>query len=140
MRQVCRILALAVLLTAPAAASAGELVLRFPGLQPRGQLVVAVFASEADWKARARPIRQAIRPVEGGPAEVRFDGLPAGAYAVMAYHDRNANGRLDTLPVGLPTEPYGFSADARGAFGPPAWSRAKLDLGVKPAVETLRLR
>ena len=40
-----------------------------------------------------------------------FDDLAPARYAVAVYHDVNGNGRLDTVPPGLPTEPYGFSND-----------------------------
>lgn len=98
--------------------------LRFNGLSAGGKVVVALFAEEARWRSRRGALRSAEAAVANGAAEAVFEGLPPGRYAVMAYHDRNANGRLDTLPIGLPTEPYGFSNDARGMFGPPSWSAA----------------
>ena len=51
--------------------------------------------------------------------------LPYGEYALKAYHDLNDNGELDRSPVGLPTEPYGFSNDARARFGPPRYAEAR---------------
>lgn len=115
-------------LAAVVAASDTSLVLHFDDLAPRGQVQVALFAGEAEWNGRARALRSATVQVSGQGAEVRFEALPPGTYGVMAYHDRNANGRLDTLPIGLPTEPYGFSNNARGTFGPPAWRAASFSL------------
>ena len=51
-----------------------------------------------------------------------------GTYAIKAYHDRNGNGRLDTGAFGAPVEPYGFSNDARGTFGPPPFTAATFTL------------
>ncbi len=48
--------------------------------------------------------------------------LPKGKYAVSAFHDANGNKKLDKNMMGLPTEKYGFSNDARGTFGPPSLS------------------
>ena len=45
--------------------------------------------------------------------------VPPGSYAVIAFHDINSNEKLDTNMLGIPTEPYGFSNDARGTFGEP---------------------
>ena len=45
--------------------------------------------------------------------------LPNGNYAVVAYHDINQNEDLDTNIVGIPSEPYGFSNNARGLMGEP---------------------
>lgn len=48
----------------------------------------------------------------------------AGDYAIAVYHDIDANRRLNRAPLGYPTEPYGFSADARSTFGPPSYDAA----------------
>ena len=102
-------------------------MLRFDGLAAKGQVQVAVFDTPQAWKLHKRPVRSATVRVTTASASVRFEGLPPGVYGVMAFHDLNANGRLDTLPIGLPTEPYGFSNNARGTFGPPAWSAARFE-------------
>lgn len=44
--------------------------------------------------------------------------MPAGSYAIVAMHDENGNGKLDSNLVGMPTEGYGTSKSARGTFGP----------------------
>jgi uncharacterized protein (DUF2141 family) len=49
----------------------------------------------------------------------------AGVYAVSCYQDLNGNGKMDTNLVGIPTEPYGFSAGARPKFRAPTWEEAK---------------
>lgn len=121
-------------------ALAADLTLTFPGLKAGGQVVVALFDSATAWKATSRPVRDYKLSVSEGVAQVSVADLPAGTYAVMAYHDRDSDGRLDTLPVGLPTEPYGFSNNARGVFGPPSWNAAAFQLGSKAAAQTVRLR
>lgn len=45
--------------------------------------------------------------------------LPAGSYGVIAFHDINGNEKLDTNMIGIPTEPYGFSNNARGLLSKP---------------------
>ena len=64
--------------------------------------------------------------------------LPAGPYAVAAFHDLNGNGKLDRTALGPPAEPYGFSNDARGNFGPPGFDSAAIDLS--PGRHTIRIR
>ena len=51
--------------------------------------------------------------------------LPKGEYAFKVYHDENGNDELDTRIMGIPAERYGFSNNARGAFGPPSWEDSK---------------
>ena len=50
---------------------------------------------------------------------VVFENLKKGKYVIKAFHDINSNRKLDTGTFGIPKEPYGFSNDARGRFGPP---------------------
>lgn len=118
---------------------AADLTLIFPGLKSEGQVSVAIFRTAADWKARSRPAWAGVRPAHGEQVRLELD-LPPGAYGVMAYQDRNSNGRLDTLPIGVPTEPYGFSNNARGSFGPPQWAAASFTLPAQGATQSLRLK
>ena len=37
--------------------------------------------------------------------------------------------------VGMPTEPWGFSNNAVGNFGPPGWSDISFDLGSTALIE-----
>ena len=53
--------------------------------------------------------------------------VPPGRYGVSVMHDRNANGKLDSNIVGIPTEPYGAIRHARGRMGPPAFEDAAVD-------------
>lgn len=127
-------ISLALLVATPAGAA--ELRLAFPGLQAGGQVNYAVYGDEAAWGRRKGAIKSGTAAVG---AEVVLQ-LPPGVYAVMAYHDRNADLKLNTLPIGLPTEPYGFSNDSRGRFGPPSWGAARFTLGGTGARQAIRLR
>lgn len=62
-----------------------------------------------------------------GTLEVGIPSLPAGDYAVACYHDVNGNGRIDKNLLGIPTEPYGFSNNARPRFRAPTWDEAKVN-------------
>ncbi len=57
--------------------------------------------------------------ISGPEICVTFDTLSKGNYAVAVIHDENNNHKLDQGEMGIPTEGYGFSNDARGLFGPP---------------------
>ena len=48
--------------------------------------------------------------------------------AIAAYHDSNANGVLDRNAIGIPSERYGFSNNARGVTGPPTFEEAMIEL------------
>ena len=58
-------------------------------------------------------------------ADVTFWNIPYGEYAIKVYHDANNDDKLNKNFLGMPTEEYGFSNNARGSFGPPSWDDAK---------------
>lgn len=100
------------------------------GIKPGEQVLVTVYDQEAQW------LKQSIRSMnEAAPADIAADGthtllidaLAPGRYAVMAYVDRNGNGKLDRGMFGRPTEPYGFS-NGGGSFGPPDFADAVVDV------------
>jgi len=57
-------------------------------------------------------------------ARCHFEDIPPGTYAIAVIHDENMNGRLDDNLIGIPTEGYGFSKDAKALFGAPSFSAA----------------
>ena len=57
-------------------------------------------------------------------ARCDFEDIPPGKYAMAVIHDENMNGKLDANWLGIPTEGYGFSNNATGVLGPPAFSAA----------------
>ena len=57
-------------------------------------------------------------------AQCDFEDIPKGTYALAVIHDKNMNGKLDTNFLGIPTEGYGFSNDAKGVIGAPSFSAA----------------
>ena len=52
--------------------------------------------------------------------KVTFD-LPYGNYVIAGIHDLDNNGVLTGNFLGMPKEPFGFSNNKRGNFGPPKW-------------------
>ena len=57
-------------------------------------------------------------------ARCDFEAIPPGTYALAVIHDENSNGKLDTNLVGMPTEGYGFSNNAKALIGTPSFSAA----------------
>jgi uncharacterized protein (DUF2141 family) len=78
-------------------------------------------------------------PASGAETVVKVTGVPAGTWAVLAYQDENENGELDRNLIGIPSENYGFSRDARSKFGPPSFEDAAIAVKDEPTVTTLKL-
>jgi uncharacterized protein (DUF2141 family) len=103
---------------------AADLVVTVANIQDgSGQVLVGLFDSDAAFPKQALQGRSvpAIQRDADGSLKISFAGLPAGTYAVSAIHDKDMNGKLTTNLLGIPTEPYGFSGQGSGRFGPPAY-------------------
>jgi uncharacterized protein (DUF2141 family) len=94
-----------------------------------GWIAVAIYGSGEAFDGRRNPAAAARLEVEDGGAVWRVPALGPGQYAVAAFHDADSDGELDRSAVGVPTERYGFSNDARGRFGPPSFGDAAVTLG-----------
>lgn len=91
---------------------------------PTGAVMVALYDSASAYDGGA-PVRQAMVDVAGGQTSAVFEDLPAGDYAMKAFHDVDGDGAMDTNPFGMPTEPFAFSNNAVGNMGPASWDRAR---------------
>ena len=120
----------------PLAARSAELDLKVENVKPGGDLMIAVYGSAADYRKAA--VKEIKVSAGDNPASVHI-ALDAGDYAIALYHDRNGNGKLDSNLLGVPTEPYGFSGDARNLMGPATWEQAKFSLAASGGTATVRL-
>ena len=69
-----------------------------------------------------------IIPIENKKAEISFNNLSENTYAIAVFHDKNKNGTLDKNMLGIPTENYGFSNNARETFSAPSFESAAVKL------------
>lgn len=121
-----------------AAVYAGDLTVQVSEVaNAKGDILVAVFDQKGQWLRQAKLSQKAA--AQKGSVSVVFANLPEGEYAVSAIHDVNANGRLDSNAIGIPNEPYGFSNDAAGSFGPPSFDDAKISIDQNKKSITIKL-
>ena len=137
MQSTFRTLALAAAFCAAGSASAASIEVRVQGVTAKGKVLVAVcdkttFLKDCAYSGSA--------PAKAGETVVTVDGMPTGSWAVLSYQDENDNGKLDRNVLGIPKEPYAFSRDARGRFGPPSFEDAAFELRDEKAVTTIKLR
>jgi uncharacterized protein (DUF2141 family) len=122
------------------AACAGDLKVTISGLSSsEGKLMVAVFNVAANFP-QGKPLQGQMVAATKGDMSVVFKDLAPGRYAVSAFHDVNGNGRLDANMMGMPTEPYGFSRDAKGSFGPPKFDDAAFTQSAESQQIVLRVQ
>jgi uncharacterized protein (DUF2141 family) len=59
---------------------------------------------------------------------IQIDSLSSGKYMISYFHDENSNDKLDTNWMGIPTEGFGFSNNARSNFGSPSIEERKFEI------------
>lgn len=125
-----------VLATPTTGVQAGELIVTVGGVVPgAGQVNVSIHDNETDFGADTGDVAsmafnrivQASVPALAEAVAITV-AVPPGAYSISVYQDANKNGRLDTNLLGIPSETYGFSNNARGLMGKPSFADALVDV------------
>lgn len=118
-----------------------ELQVSFSNIQhSSGSIYVALYDNEADFLNTDKIRDKKIVTVHAkGSLTVSFPNLPPGTYAISCFHDVNGNGKLDTNLLGIPSEPYGFSNNARPKFRAPNWEETKFYLKDSGGTMAIRL-
>ena len=106
-----------------------------------GRVYVAVHGPESkDTFPSGDDIVSGLRePARIGTLHFVVNDLPAGRYAVNAFHDENDNGELDTNLVGISSEGYGFANDPSTTFGPADFEEAAVTVGETSGVAILTM-
>lgn len=109
-----------VLMSAANAQRTGRLTVQIDGLaSTTGDVCLQVFNRSQGFPGdAAKAVRGKCYAITQTPMTVTFDNLPAGNYAVAAYHDSNRDRQLNRNGLGIPREGYGFSNN------PPLQARA----------------
>lgn len=123
------------------AQDASTLTITFQGItQPTGEIRGQLFDSEAAYGGKGgQPVASFVIPVGGDSVSATVPGLKPGRYAVRAFHDVDGDGKMGANPFGIPTEPFAFSNDAKGAFGPAAWGDAAFEIGAGEAATAITI-
>ena len=94
----------------------------------KGKVLVALANNKEIYDSMHESYKHAIDNIVNKQVEITFNDLPFGEYAIKVFHDENDDRELNTNFLGIPTEDYGFSNNARGSFGPASWQNAKFKL------------
>ena len=113
---------LSMMLAASLVGAQNKLTVVVDGIETsNGHILVAVYDSVQFLKQP--PLYYGMAKVEPDAEEVTIviENIASGNYAVSLFHDENDNWKLDTGAYGAPIEKYGFSNNARGKMGSPAF-------------------
>jgi uncharacterized protein (DUF2141 family) len=108
-------------------ARAADLTVEVSGVAgPQGKVAVGAYDNAKSWLNK--PVKSVRVEAAAGTVTAVIPDLPEGVYAVIAYHDENGNERLDSNMLKIPTEPFGFSNNRMGMFGPPSFEDSSFKL------------
>ena len=77
-----------------------------------------------------KPILASNVDIVDGKSTVTFKDVTPGDYAIVCYHDKNSNDKMDFATNGMPLEDYGSSNNIMN-FGPPTFDNAKFKVSDK---------
>ena len=121
-------------------AAAGQIDLVMTGFGSDEGLARIVLMEGVEGYASVKPVTAtASVPISEGRARWTAD-VPAGTYAIIAHHDRNANDELDRPVFELPLEPYGYSNGAWTSVGLPIFEEVAFEVGDGVAPQRIPMR
>lgn len=73
---------------------------------------------------RMKPLQGKASKIVNGKSIAIFENVESGEYAIICYHDKNENDKMDFQQNGMPLEDFGASNNTMN-FGPPKYEDAK---------------
>ena len=118
---------------------AKDLKVRIEGINDKGAIHVYVFVTGQGFpKEEGAAVHESVPNPEGTSIEIVVHAPDATDYALMAYQDKNGDGKMNRLFGMIPQEPYALSRNPQ-VMGKPRFADASIQLTDGEAV-VLRLR
>ncbi|MGZ8159605.1 MAG: DUF2141 domain-containing protein [Methylobacter sp.] len=108
----------------------------------KGNIMLAVYDNESHFMNIEQAVAKEafnLAAANCAPAVYRI-AIPYGQYAVVAYHDANGNGILDENGLGVPTETWGVSNNARPFFRAPNFSECAVTYAASRTSITINIQ
>lgn len=105
-----------------------------------GQMRCTMFRSARGFPRKPElAAHRIIGTIKGKTATCIFQNVVPGSAAITAFHDENANQKLDMTLGVLPKEGLGWSNNPKVTMKPPTFSQAQFQIGTKPTNLGIRL-
>lgn len=116
--------------------------IRFENLSGKnGTLYIGWYDKAEGFREPGSAVIQKKVDVEGSKyAEVLFENVKPGIYAVAVFFDTDNDGKLDTNLLGIPKERYGFSNNVYPTFRAANFKEASFPVNDNNRRQTIRLR
>ena len=119
---------------------AAELRISVTGLRNARGIVMVCLTRRADFLTCDRDPARVTRNIPADQAAtIELDDLAPGVWSLLAIHDANRNGKLDTL-MGIPREGFAFSRNPTVRFGPPRLDQVSFALPAGESRQALTMK
>jgi len=103
-----------------------ELLVIIDGIKEiKGSIMIGIYDSDSTYMKKT--VCGFKVPVKDYTLEIPLE-MDDGTYSIAVFQDLNGNMKLDKGAFGIPSEPYGFSNNAKGIIGPPSFEKSKFDI------------
>jgi uncharacterized protein (DUF2141 family) len=121
---------LAVLAIGSGTAEAADLTVTIDGIRnDRGRVYATLFDRPELWLESEHSLQDLSVEAHQGTVAITFHDVAPGRYAVVTFHDENGNNQMDFNFLGMPTEGYAFSNQARPFLSAPSFERCAFTVG-----------
>lgn len=103
-----------------------------------GNLRASIYREPDSFRKEALALEVVTIPAQKGDVQLTFKPLPPGRYAIMAYHDADADGKLGLRFGMFPTEGYGLSNNPK-VIGPPKFADSAFEVAGQEGAIEIRL-
>jgi uncharacterized protein (DUF2141 family) len=120
----------------------GNLEIKLNSLKnTKGRVCLTVFSGPKGFPAGGKGSSlKSSRCIAASGTTVTFTNLPLGNYAIAAIHDSNSDGKLNTNPLGVPSEGFGFSNNPPLRFGPASFADSQVFVSGTKTVVQIQMR
>ena len=136
-----RLMALAAfILVAAFPAAAADLTVNVEEIRnDHGRVYVTLFNGASTWLDGKQSLQDDNVPARPGRVSVTFHNVPPGRYGAVVFHDENGNTVMDYDLIGLPTEGFAFSNQARPFLSAPSFDRCAFEMGSQNAQISIKM-
>lgn len=94
----------------------------------KGEIQISVFNDPNSFLKEGKEFKIYRFKVTNLIDKYEINGLPRGNYALIVYHDKNNNQKMDRSFLGIPQEAYGFSKNFKPKLSGPDFKDCSIQL------------
>ncbi len=102
-----------------------------------GKVFCALCNSKENYEQKGNAFKGIKSNISKSKSEIVFSEIPYGTYAFKLFHDEDNDGVMSTNWLGIPSEDYAFSNNAKGSMGPAKWNDAKFEVNTDEVIQTI---